>query len=121
MTSMSHSNGFALPALPNTSSSSLLDAVVGGKPAAAAAPHLGRLAEEPLGDASARVNHRAGNGLANGGQQSEADVAELERKLEKRRSLIPHLESELAALEAQIKEAEARLSRVQATGSPTKS
>lgn len=88
---MSHANGFALPSLPNTSTSSLLDAVVGGRTQpAAGAPQLGRLAEEPLGDASARVNHRAGNHHHNNGgnngapQQSEAEVAELERKLEKR-------------------------------------
>ncbi|RSH82651.1 uncharacterized protein EHS24_007644 [Apiotrichum porosum] len=110
---------FLLPNLPNTSTSSLMDAVVGGTPngarpsapAAVGAFSLGRVAEEqPLGDASAsaRVNS---NGVKD--KQDAAEVRELELKLEKRRSLIPHLENELAALEAQIKAAEERLSRVQ--------
>jgi len=80
--------GFTLPTLPNTSTSSLMDAVVGGN---RSLPHpspktstpftLGRLNEEPaaLGDASAsaRVNRAAE-------PAEKEDVRELEVKVQKR-------------------------------------
>ncbi|KAL7419189.1 hypothetical protein Q5752_006026 [Cryptotrichosporon argae] len=60
-----------------------------------------------LSDGSARANAAGG-----------AEVEELQRKVEKRRSNLPQLTSELAALEAQIKAAEERLARAQAARAP---
>ncbi|GMK59279.1 hypothetical protein CspeluHIS016_0702940 [Cutaneotrichosporon spelunceum] len=83
-------NGFGLPNLDNSSSSSLMDAVVGGQ-------------QRPTASANSMPT------LSERGNKE--DVSELERTLQKRRSLIPHLENELAQLEAQIKAAEERLAR----------
>ncbi|BEI89709.1 uncharacterized protein CcaverHIS019_0210710 [Cutaneotrichosporon cavernicola] len=82
--------GYALPSLDNSSSSSLMDAVVGGQ-------------QRPTASASTMPTL-----TENGNKEG---VSELERNLQKRRSLIPHLENELAELEAQIKAAEERLAR----------
>ncbi|KAK1927772.1 hypothetical protein DB88DRAFT_507843 [Papiliotrema laurentii] len=58
------------------------------------------------------VSDVSGDGSGSGAGQ----VAELEKKVNKRRSNLPHLESELAALEAQIKAAEERIARAQSIG-----
>ncbi|KLT41516.1 hypothetical protein CC85DRAFT_303194 [Cutaneotrichosporon oleaginosum] len=98
-------NGFALPSLDNSSSSSLMDAVVGGQQRPTASANT----MPTLSEGVARRNP----GAAAAGKD-DVQVQELERTLQKRRSLIPHLENELAELEAQIKAAEERLAR--ATG-----
>lgn len=67
------SSGFALPSMANGSTTSLMDAVVGGS------HNSGNTASrqhQPFSDASRRVNEEQ--------PQSAEDVQELERKLEKR-------------------------------------
>nr|XP_031861666.1 uncharacterized protein CI109_002896 [Kwoniella shandongensis]KAA5528738.1 hypothetical protein CI109_002896 [Kwoniella shandongensis] len=64
-----------------------------------------------LNDASGKVNEGAVPK-----KEDEKVVKELQEKVDKRRSVLPHLESELAALEAQIRAAEEKLARVQGSG-----
>lgn len=67
------SSGFALPSMANSSTTSLMDAVVGGSYnyQNTAAGRQG----QPFSDASRRVNEE---------KKESEDVQELERKLEKR-------------------------------------
>lgn len=74
--------GFTLPNLDNSSSSSLMDAVVGGqqRPGATAGSPMPTLSEStgaPLSNASRRVNGATGN-------NNPKEVSELERNLQKR-------------------------------------
>lgn len=48
------------------------------------------------------------------GEVDQEEVQELERTVNKRKSVLPALESELAALNERIREAEERLARAQA-------
>ncbi|KAK8853302.1 hypothetical protein IAR55_004006 [Kwoniella newhampshirensis] len=63
-----------------------------------------------LSDASGKLNEGEAK------KQDEQVVQELQEKVDKRKSVLPHLESELAALEAQIKAAEEKLARAQGSG-----
>ncbi|ORX38730.1 hypothetical protein BD324DRAFT_622125 [Kockovaella imperatae] len=115
----------------NTSHHSLLDAVIGPSQQKKQPPQLPQAADDPqtrsrntsgsqdatsfgtstekswdvLSDASVRVNRDTSNGGA---------VEELQKQVDKRKSQLPALEIELAALEAKIKEAEERLARAKA-------
>lgn len=60
-----------------------------------------------MSDASLKLNE---------GEGDEKAVEELQKKVNRRRSKLPHLESELAQLEAQIKATEERLARAQGLG-----
>lgn len=68
-----HSSGFALPSMANGSTTSLMDAVVGGGHGTGSA--AGR-SHHAFSDASKRVNEDK--------VEATEDVQELERKLEKR-------------------------------------
>lgn len=66
------SSGFALPSMANGSTTSLMDAVVGGSHSTG---NTATRQHQPFSDASRRVNEKP---------ESAEDVQELERKLEKR-------------------------------------
>ncbi|WWC64470.1 uncharacterized protein I303_107080 [Kwoniella dejecticola CBS 10117] len=65
-----------------------------------------------LGDVTGRINEGAGVGHGHGKPQSEEAVKALQEKVDKRKSQLPHLENELAALEAQLAQIQATEERL---------